>query len=162
MRSDKPSRSKFKRISTNLPNLAILTKRATPGDIQATYIHTSVWNKSIGKNITHFALVLYLEAPTMVLIYIERAFAGNGEKISLPTTEVLLCAAAGKLEKSKKFWDWTARNAVLLLPSPTDTALTKRETTSEALLKIFAESITDQEAENAAEESDADEESQSN
>ena len=103
MSSGEPASSKFKLISTDLPNQAILTKSATPGEIQATYMQTSVWNKSLGKDVTHFTLVVSLEAPTMVLIYIERAFAGDGEAISIPTTKVLPYAVAGKLEQSKKF-----------------------------------------------------------
>ena len=36
MRSGELAGSKFKRVSMDFPNLAILTKSATPGDIQAT------------------------------------------------------------------------------------------------------------------------------
>ena len=49
MCSDEPAISKFKRVSTDLPNLEILTKSATHGEIQATYMHASVGNKSFGK-----------------------------------------------------------------------------------------------------------------
>ena len=94
---------------------------------------------------------------TVVSVNIERAFASNGEKIRLPTTEVLLRAAARELEKSKKRRYWMDRNAVLLPPFLTDIALTVGETTAEALMKIFSESTTEQEAENADEASDADE-----
>ena len=97
----------------------------------------------------------------MVLIDIECAFAGNGEKIRLRTTEVLLRAAAGELAKSKKLRDWTPRNEVLLPPLLTDITRTVVETTTEALLEIFSKRITEQEVENAADESDADKESRS-
>ena len=106
--------------------MVVLTNIATPGEIQATYAHASVGNKSFGKTVTAFSLAGSLEAPTMVSIDIERTFAGNGDKISLPTTEVLLHAAAGKLAKPKKPRDWTARNAVLLLPLLTEIALKNR------------------------------------
>ena len=99
MRSDRPSGSKFKRISTYFPNLSILTKSATHGDIQAMYVNVSVGNKYLGKTITAFALAGSLEAPTVVSIDIECAFSSNGKKIRLLTTEVLLHAAADKLEK---------------------------------------------------------------
>ena len=95
----------------------------------------------------------------MVLIDIKRAFVGNDEKINLPTTEVLPLAAAGKLAKSKKLWDWMSRNAVLLMPFLTETELTNIETAAEALLKIFSKRINKQEAENTTEDSDVEEDS---
>ena len=97
----------------------------------------------------------------MVLIDIERTFSENGKNIRLLVTEVLLCAAASNLAKSKNLRDRTARNAVLFPPLLMEIALTARETAEEALLKIFAEGITNQEAEKAAEELDADKESRS-
>ena len=56
MRSDNPAGSKFKRVSTDFPNLAVLTKSATPGEIQATYLHTCVGNKSLGETVATFNL----------------------------------------------------------------------------------------------------------
>ena len=70
----------------------------------------------------------------MASIDIERAFYGDGEKICLPTTEVLLRKAADKIAKLKKFWDWTSRNAVLLPPFLTEIVLANGETASEVLL----------------------------
>ena len=116
MRSDKPVCSKFKGACTNFPNMAVLTNSATPGDVKVMYGHVSVGNKSLGKTVTPFALTGSLEAPTVVLIDIERAFAGYGKNICLLTTEVLLRAATGKLAKSKNIWDWKYINAVLLPP----------------------------------------------
>ena len=87
----------------------------------------------------------------MVSINIERAFTGNGKKICLLTTDVLLRAAAGELAKSKNLQDWTARNAVLLPPFLKEIA--------ETLLKILAKRISENEAENSAEESNTDKES---
>ena len=103
MRSDNPAGSKFKRVSTDFPNLAVLTKSATPGEIQATDSHRCVGNKSLGETVATFNLEGYLKVPTMVSINIDRAFAGDGEKIRLPTTEVLLRAAPNDLAKTKKF-----------------------------------------------------------
>ena len=153
---------KVKRVSTDFPNLAILTKSATPGEIQATYVHVSFGNKSLGETVTAFALSGSLEAPTVVLIDIERALAGDGEKIRLPATEVLLYTATSELSKLKKLWYWTARNSVLLLPFLTDIALIVRETTAETLMKISIKRITEQDAENSGEASDSDKESHSN
>ena len=121
-------------------------------------MHTSVGNNSLGKTVTDFALAGSLKSATVVLIDIERAFAGYGEKIRLPKTEVLLRAAAGKLVKLKKLRDWTARNDVLLPPFLTEIILTIGENTVKALLKIFSERITEKEAENSVKESDMDKE----
>ena len=162
MRSDKPASSKFKRVSTDFPNLAVLTKSATPGEIQEMYAHTSVGNNTLGKIVTAFALARSFEATTMILINIERAFAGDGEKICLPKTEVLLHAAADEPTKSKKFRDWKARNSVLLPQFLTEIELTYGENTVEVLLRILTKRINDQEAENAEEESDTEEKIRSN
>ena len=60
MRSDDPYGSKLKRVCTDFPNLPVLVKSATPGDIQVKYAHASVGNKSLGKMVTAFALQRYL------------------------------------------------------------------------------------------------------
>ena len=86
MRSDDPDGSKFKRVSTDFPNLAVLTKSATPGEIQEMYAHVSVGNKYLGETVTAFALAGYLKAPTVISIDTERAFAGDGKNIRLLTT----------------------------------------------------------------------------
>ena len=99
MCSDEPSGLKFICVRTDFLNLAILTKSATPGEIQATYVHAYVGNKSLSETSTAFALEGYLKAPTVVLIYIEHAFDSDGENICLTTTEVLHRAAAGKIAK---------------------------------------------------------------
>ena len=98
----------------NFPHLEVLTKSATPGDIQVMYMHASVWNKSLGETVTIFALAGYLEALTHILIDIKRAFSGDGETINLSTTEVLFCYAAGNLMKPKKLWYWMSSNDTLL------------------------------------------------
>ena len=158
MRLDDPNGSKFKRVRTDSPNLAVLTKITTPGEIQATYAYASVGNKPLGETVTAFSLAVSLEAPTVVSIDIKCDFSGNGDMIRPPTKEVLLFATAGNLAKSKKLRDWTSRNAVLIPTFLTEIALTDKETSAEALLKISAERINKQEAENAAEESDTVEE----
>ena len=104
--------------------MAVLTKSATPGDTQVTYAHASVGKNPLGETVTAFALVGSLEASTVVLIDIKLAFAGDGEKIRLLTTEVLLRAATVELAKPKNLWYWTSRNTVLLLPFLTETVLT--------------------------------------
>ena len=63
----------------------------------------------------------------VVLIDIERAFAGDGNNTRLPTTEVFLCTASGELAKSKKIRYWTDRNAVLLPTLLTDIVLPNGE-----------------------------------
>ena len=63
MRSNDPSGSKFKRVTTDFPDMEILTNSATTGEIQATYMHMSIWNKSLGKTATDFALAGSLKDP---------------------------------------------------------------------------------------------------
>ena len=99
MRSDEPFGSKFKRACTDFPNLEVLTKSSMPKDFQVTYLHASVGDNSLGEKVGAFALVRSLKAPSVVLIDIERDFAGDGEKIRLPTTEALLRAASGRIAK---------------------------------------------------------------
>ena len=76
-----------------------------------TWIHSGIihvcirWEKFLWKMVTDFALEGYLKAPTVVLIEPERAFAGDGENICLPMTEVLLHPAAGDMAKLKKLCD---------------------------------------------------------
>ena len=99
MRSEETSGRKFKPVCTDFPNMVVLTKSATSGGIQVSYVHAFVGNKSLGKTITAFALAGSSEAPTVVSIDTERAFSGNGKNIQLLTTEVLLRTAAGDLAK---------------------------------------------------------------
>ena len=117
-------------------------------------MHASVGNKSLGKTVTSFALAGSLKAPTVVSIDIKRAFAGDGEKICLLKTEVLLRASTVKLAKYKKLQDWTSRNAVLLMPFLIEIVIADGKTAAEALLKIFYKRINEKEAKNASEDSD--------
>ena len=68
-------------------------------------------------------------------------FSADVENIRLPIAEVLLCAAAGDLARSKKQQDWTPHNAVLLPPFLTEAAILHGELEAGKLLKIFARSI---------------------
>ena len=48
MRASEPATDKFKKICEAFPNLAIITKSSTPGEIQLTFGHADVGNKSLG------------------------------------------------------------------------------------------------------------------
>ena len=97
MRASDPAADKFKRVCEDFPNLAILTKSSTPGNIQLTFGHTAVGNKSLGEFVVAFALSGDLNSPSVISFKIEIAFAADGNKIRLRIAEVLLLAAAGDL-----------------------------------------------------------------
>ena len=97
MRAGKPVTDKFKRVCRDFSNLAILTKSYTPGEIQLTFGHATVGNKSLGEYIVDFSLSGDLSSPSVIDFNIEIAFAADGDKIRLPIAEVLLRAAAGNL-----------------------------------------------------------------
>ena len=80
------------------PNLGILTKSSTHGEIQLTFGHTAVGNKSLGESVVAFALAGDLGSPSVISFILEIAFATDGENIQLPIVEVLLSAASGDLE----------------------------------------------------------------
>ena len=61
---------KFKRVFEDFPNLAIITKSATPGEIQLTFVHASVGNKSPGESVVAFALAGDLSSPYMISLKI--------------------------------------------------------------------------------------------
>ena len=60
------------------PNVAILTKSATPGEVQLTFAHASVGKKSLGESVTALNLAESLEAPIVISI---------APKLPLPTAE---------------------------------------------------------------------------
>ena len=91
MRTSQPARKKFKRVSKDLPNLVILTRIATPREVQLKFMHMSVGNKYLGESISTFALAGYIEALKVISIDTSIAFAIYGNKIRIPVTEVLLC-----------------------------------------------------------------------
>ena len=102
MRASEPAPEKYKNVCEDFPNLGILTKSSTPGEVQLTFGHSTVGTKSLGESIQSFALSGNLGSPSVILFNLEIAFAHKGENIRLPIMEVLLCAAAGNLARSKK------------------------------------------------------------
>ena len=81
MRSDEPESFKFKHVCTYLPNIALLTKRATSREGQVMYTHTSIRNKSLRDTVSAFTLEELLGDLTVAKINAERAFNGAGKKI---------------------------------------------------------------------------------
>ena len=118
MRAREPATEKYKNVCEDFSNLGILTKSSTPGEVQLTFGHSTVGNKSLGESIQAFAPAGNLGSPSVILFNLKIAFAPEGEKIRLPITEVLIRAAAGNLARSKKQRDWQSLNAVLLPPIP--------------------------------------------
>ena len=156
MRARFTAADKFKRVCEDFTNLAILTNISTPGEIQLTFGHVDVGNKSLGKSVVAFSLAGYLSSPSVISFNIDIAFASDGDKIRLPIAEVLLCTAAGDLARSKKNRDWNSRNAVLLPPFLTEATILHGKSDACKLLKSFARSITKWESD-AYSSSEADE-----
>ena len=102
MRARDPAANKFKRVCEDFPNLAILTKSSTPAEIQLTFGHAEVGNKSLGESIVDFSLAGDLSSPSVISFKIKIDFAADGDKIRLPIAEVLLRAAAVDITRSKK------------------------------------------------------------
>ena len=67
------------------------------------------------KKVTTFALEGSLEAPTVILIDIERAFVIDDENICRPTAEVLRRATARNLSNQRRFK--TGRPGTMYSPS---------------------------------------------
>ena len=155
MRASEPATEKYKNVCEEFPNLGILTKSSTPGEVQLMFGHATVGNKSLGESIQDFALAGNLGSPSVISFNLKIAFALEGEKIHLPITEVLLCAAAGDLARSKRQRNWQSLNAVLLPPFLTEVDILHGESDAGELLKIFARSITEW-ASDAAPPSEAD------
>ena len=71
MRASEPAtKKKYKRVCEYLPNLVILTKSATPGEIQLTFGHTAVGNKSLGESVVAFTLACDLSSPSVISLKI--------------------------------------------------------------------------------------------
>ena len=66
MRASEPAAEKYKRVCEDFPNLAILNKSATPGNIQLTFGHVAVGNKSLGESVAAFALAGDLSSPPLI------------------------------------------------------------------------------------------------
>ena len=114
--ASEPAAKKYKKVCDDFPNIAILTNSATPGEFQLMLAHATVGNKSLGESVVAFSLAVNLDSPSVVSINMYIDFSVYRKNIRLPITEVLLCAAAGNLVRSKKQQDWTPCNAVLLSP----------------------------------------------
>ena len=121
--ASEPAAEKYKNVCEDFPNLAILTKSSTLGEIQLTFGHAAVRNKSLRESVVAFALAGYLSLPSDISFNIEIAFPNDGEKIRLLIAEVLLRATAGDLARSNKQHDCNSRNAVLLPPFLTEAAI---------------------------------------
>ena len=104
-----------------------------PGEIQLTFGHMAVGNKSLGESVV----------ASVISFNINIAFAADGDKIRLPISEILLCSAAGNLGQSKKQIYWTSCNTILLPPFLTEAAILHGESDAGELLKIFDRSITE-------------------
>ena len=80
MRASEPAAKKYKRVCKDFPNLAILTKSATPGEVQLTFDHAAVGNKPLGESVVAFDLAGNLSSPLVIFLQIEIAFAAYGKK----------------------------------------------------------------------------------
>ena len=86
-----------------------------------------------------FSLAGDLSSLSVIAFNIEIAFATDSKKIRLPIAEVLLCAAASDLARSKKHCEWTYRNSVLLPPFLKEVAILHGELDAGELLNICAD-----------------------
>ena len=141
MRTSDPACDKSKHVCEDIPNMYILTKSVTPGNVQLTFVHMSIGNKPLGESVTIFTLEGYLEAPAVVSIIVNTAFAIASDKIPIPVTKELLCSNVGDLSRSKKQRDWVALNIVLIPPFLTEAAIFDNKTEVENLLKVFVKCI---------------------
>ena len=70
MRASDPAAEKYKRVCEDFPNLAILTNISTPGEIQLTFGHVAVGNKSLGEYVVAFALAGDLSSHSVISLKI--------------------------------------------------------------------------------------------
>ena len=138
MRASEPATEKYKNVCEDFPNLGILTKSSTPGEVQLTFGHLTVGNKYLRESIQSFALAGDLGSTSVIPFNLKIAFAPEGEKIRLPITEVLLRAVAGDLARSKKQRYWQSLNAVLLPPFLMEVAILHGKSDAGEILKICA------------------------
>ena len=143
MHMNKPDNEKYKKVCKYLPNIAIVTKSSTLGEVQLAFAHTSVGNTPLGESVTAFALAGSLDSPSVVLIDVNIAFSMDGDNIRLQISEVLLRTAAGDLASSNKQRYWTPINAILIPPLLMEAQILCRETSTEYLLKTFTCTITE-------------------
>ena len=156
MRASEPASKRYKRVYKDFPNIVIFTKSAMPGEIQVMFGHMAIGNNSLGESVVAFALVGDRSSTSVISLKIEKNFSADSDKIRLPIAEVILCATTGNLTRSKKQWDWTLDNAVLLPPFITKAAILHGELDAGELLKIYNCSIKEwaKEGENTSEADD--------
>ena len=135
MRASKPAMEKYKKVCEDFLNLGIRTKSSTPGEIQLTFGHATVGNKSLVESFQAFNLAGNLGSPSVIYFNLEIAFAPDGKKTGLLIADVLLRAATGDLVRLKKQRDWPSRNAFLLPPFLTEAAILHGEPDAGELIK---------------------------
>ena len=125
-----PDINNYKRVCDNCPNIVILTKGAMQGEVQLTFVHMYVGNKSLGEYVMVFALAGSLDSHSLFSININIVFIVNGDKISLRIADVLLRAAVRNFARSEKQQDWMTHNAIILPPFLTEGAILDKETSA--------------------------------
>ena len=90
MCSDKVTISKFKRVCTDLPNIAILAKRFIPSKIKMNLGQAAIGNKSPEETGASFALTGSTESPMVVSLNSGFYFSCAGENIYLPIMELII------------------------------------------------------------------------
>ena len=83
MRARNPAAEKSKRVCEDFPNLAILTKSATPSKIQLTFGHAAVVNNPLGESVVAFALARNLSSPPVIFLeYQNHLYRGQQQDLS--------------------------------------------------------------------------------
>ena len=119
-----------KNVWDDFSNIAILTKSATPGEVQLTLVHTTVGKKILVEFVAAFALSGSLGSPHVVSININISFVMDSNKIRFPIAEVILREATGNLARSNKQQDWAPRNDIFLPPFFMEAEILNRETSA--------------------------------
>ena len=68
MHTSEPATENYKKVCEDYPNFAILTKSATPGEVELTFGYATVGNKSYGESVAAFSLARDLISPSIVSI----------------------------------------------------------------------------------------------
>ena len=66
MRASEPDTEKYKNVCEDFPNLVILTKSSMQVEVQLTFGHATIGNKSLGESIQVFALAGNLGSPSVI------------------------------------------------------------------------------------------------
>ena len=74
MRASEPATENYKNVYEDFPNLGILMKSSTPDEVQLTFRHVTVGNKSIRESVQAFSLAVDLGSPSVISFNIEIAF----------------------------------------------------------------------------------------